>query len=80
MKYIITEEQSEKLIDSYLEKYLDSECVKMRRTSQYLVVDVESPSYFEEQGFDKSEPLKIKSFLRKNNFISTGVGQYVKKI
>lgn len=79
MKYIITEEQSESLIFSYLEKYLDSECVKMKRTSDYFIVDVESPSYFEEHGFDKSDGSKIKGFLRKNNFMSTGVGEYVRK-
>jgi hypothetical protein len=79
MKYIITEEQNENLIFSYLEEYLESGCVNVRRTSEWIIVDVESPTYFEQQGFEKNDGLKIKNFLRKNNFMSTGVGEYIRK-
>ena len=87
MKYIITEsqfkravtEQSEKKVLDYIQPYLDSQSVTVKNIGEYLVVDVESPSYFVEHGFKDTDPHKIKSLLRKNNFMSTGVGQYVKK-
>jgi hypothetical protein len=41
-------------------------------------VDVESPSYFEWNGFDKSDAAKIKIFLKKNSFIYS-FGDYIKE-
>ena len=63
-----------------LEPYLDSGCVTIKYKGDYVVVDVESPSYFESEGFDKDTGIRIKSKLRKNGFMSTGVGQYVMKL
>ena len=44
------------------------------------MVDVESPSYFESEGFDKDTGIRIKGKLRKNGFMSTGVGEYIMKL
>lgn len=79
MKYIITEEQQENLIIDYLEKYIESGCVTVKRTSKYISVDVQSPTYFEEFGFDVSEPSKIKNMLKKNSF-QYSFGEYIKRI
>ena len=49
-----------------LEPYLDSGCVTVKYIGDYVVVDVESPSYFEWNGFDRSDAAKIKIFLKKN--------------
>lgn len=79
MKYIIIEQQQENLIHNYLEKYLDSGCVSIKRTPNYISVDVESPSYFEDNKFDKSDVSRIKNFLKKNSF-QYAFGSYIKKI
>ena len=79
MKYIITEQQQENLIYDYLNKYIESGCVKIKKSGRYMSVDVESPSYFEEQGFDKSDVIRIKNFLKKNSF-QYAFGEYIKKI
>ena len=79
MKYIITEQQQENLIYDYLNKYVESGCVKIKKAGRYMSVDVESPSYFEEQGFDKSDVVRIKNFLKKNSF-QYAFGEYIKKI
>ena len=79
MKYIITEQQQENIINDYLEKYIESGCVTIKRTSKYIIVDVQSPTYFEEFGFDKSELSKIKNLLKKNSF-QYSFGEYLKKI
>jgi len=79
MKYIITEQQQENIINDYLEKYIESGCVTIKRTSKYIIVDVQSPTYFEEFGFDKSELSKIKNLLKKNSF-QYSFGEYIKKI
>ena len=79
MKYIITEQQQENFINDYLEKYIESGCVTIKKTSKYIIVDVQSPTYFEEFGFDKSEPYKIKNILKKNSF-QYSFGEYIKKI
>ncbi len=63
-----------------LEPYMDSGCVTIKYRWNYVVVDVESPSYFESEGFDKDTGIRIKGKLRKNGFMSTGVGQYVMKL
>jgi len=63
-----------------LNPYMDSGCVSVKYKGSYVVVDVESPSYFEWEGFDRDTGLSIKSKLRQNGFMSTGVGQYVKKL
>jgi hypothetical protein len=63
-----------------LEPYMDSGCVTVKYKGSYVVVDVESPGYFESEGFDKDTGIRIKSKLRKNGFMSTGVGEYIKKL
>ena len=63
-----------------LNPYMDSGCVSVKYKGDYVVVDVESPSYFESEGFDKDTGLRIKGKLRKNGFMSMGVGQYIKKL
>jgi hypothetical protein len=63
-----------------LKPYMESGCVSVKYNGDYVVVDVESPSYFESEGFDKDTGLRIKSKLRKNGFMSMGVGQYIKKL
>ena len=63
-----------------LKPYMESGCVSVKYKGDYVVVDVESPSYFESEGFDKDTGLRIKSKLRKNGFMSMGVGQYIKKL
>jgi hypothetical protein len=80
MKYIITESQEENLINRYFEMYIGSGCVTIKRTANYIVVDVQSPGYFIEHGFGGNEPVKLKNILRKNDFVSLGVGEYAKKI
>ena len=78
MKYIITEQQQENLIYDYLSKYIESGCVKIKRAGRYMSVDVESPSYFEWNGFDSSDASKIKIFLKKNSF-QYAFGDYIKE-
>ncbi len=68
------------VIVDYVQPYLESGCVRYRYTDKYFIIDVESPSYFEEHGFDKFDGRRIKDKLRGYNFQSTGVGQYVKEI
>ena len=80
MRYIITESQEESLINRYFETYIDSGCVTIKRTTNYIIIDVQSPGYFAEHGFGSNEPVKLKNILRKNDFVSLGVGEYVKKI
>lgn len=63
-----------------LEPYMESGCVSVKYKGDYVVVDVESPGYFESEGFDKDTGIRIKSKLRKNGFMSTGVGEYIKKL
>jgi hypothetical protein len=79
MKYIISESQQEDLIFNYLEKYVESGCVTIKKTTNYISVDVESASYFEEFGFDRSDVSKIKNMLKKNGF-QYSFGDYIKKI
>ena len=76
----IMNEQNEKKILDYIGPYIDSECVTVKYVGDYIVIDVQSPGYFEEFGFRKGEGLVIKDKLRKNGFMSTGVGEYIKKI
>ena len=76
---VIEEGRGIDIIDD-LEPYLDSGCVTIKYRGDYVVVDVESPSYFESEGFDKDTGIRIKSKLRKNGFMSTGVGQYIMKL
>jgi len=76
----IMNEQNERKILDYIGPYIDSECVTVKYVGDYIVIDVQSPGYFEEFGFRKGEGLVIKDKLRKNGFISTGVGEYIKKI
>jgi hypothetical protein len=94
MKYIITEsqydrviskmgllnEQDESKILDYIKPYLDSKSVTIKYIGSYLMIDVQSPEYFGEFGFGKGEGLVIKDKLRKNGFMSIGVGEYIKKI
>jgi len=68
------------IIVDYVQPYLESGCVRYRYTDKYFIIDVESPSYFEEHGFDKFDGRRIKDKLRGFQFQSTGVGQYVKEI
>jgi hypothetical protein len=63
-----------------LKPYMESGCVSVKYTGSYVVVDVESPGYFESEGFDRDTGIRIKSKLRKNGFMSTGVGEYIKKL
>jgi len=63
-----------------LKPYMDSGCVSVKYKGDYVVVDVESPSYFESEGFDTDTGLRIKGKLRKKGFMSMGVGQYIKKL
>lgn len=79
VKRVILENDDQSII-KFLEPFVDSKCVTYRYTDSFLVIDVESPSYFREKGFDESDPVKIKQKLKKNNFNSIGVGQYAKKI
>jgi hypothetical protein len=79
IKKILVERQDENVTD-YIQPYLDSKCVTIKYTSSYIIIDVQSPSYFEEHGFDKNQGLKIKTFLKKNGYNSIGVGEYAKKI
>jgi hypothetical protein len=76
---VIKEGRDNDILDD-LEPYMDSGCVSVKYRGDYVVVDVESPSYFEWEGFDKDTGLRIKSKLRKNGFMSMGVGQYIKKL
>jgi hypothetical protein len=76
---VIKEGRDNEILDD-LKQYMDSECVSVKYRGGYVVVDVQSPGYFEWCGFDRDTGLKIKSKLRKNGFMSTGVGQYVKKL
>jgi len=79
IKQILVEHKDDVVTD-YIQPYLDSKCVKIYYTSSYIVIDVQSPSYFEEHGFDRDQGLKIKTFLKKNGYNSIGVGEYAKKI
>jgi hypothetical protein len=63
----------------YIKPYMDSGCVSFRETKNYLIVDVQSPSYFEEFGFDQNDGKQIKDKLKRDGFMSTGVGEYVKR-
>jgi hypothetical protein len=76
---VIKEGRDNDILDD-LKPYMDSGCVSVKYRGDYVVVDVESPSYFESEGFDKDTGLRIKSKLRKNGFMSMGVGQYIKKL
>ena len=79
---VIEEGRGIDIIDD-LEPYMDSGCVTVKYVGSYVVVDVESPSYFESEGFDKDTGIRIKSKLRKNGFMSMmsmGVGKYIKKL
>jgi len=78
MKYIITEQQQETLIYDYLNKYVESGCVKIKKVGRYMSVDVESPSYFEWNGFDRSDAAKVKLFLKKNSF-QYAFGDYMRE-
>ena len=79
MKIIITEQQQENLIYDYLDKYVESGCVKIKKVGGYLSVDVESPIYFEWNGFDRDDAAKVKTFLKKNSF-QYAFGDYIKKL
>ena len=79
MKYIITEQQQLKLLDDFLEKYIDSGCVRLKFEGNYLLIDVESPTHFESNGFDRSDAARVKNFLKKNSF-QYAFGYYIKKI
>ena len=76
VKQVIVESE----IPSYIEPYLESECVTYKKVGNYIVIDVQSPMYFMYHGFDKEQGIRIKQRLRNDNFISIGVGEYVKKI
>ena len=77
---IVSRVINENKIYNYVEPYLESECVTTKNVGDYLVIDVQSPGYFEEFGFDRGEGIKIKNILRKEGFMSTGVGEYIKKV
>ena len=76
---VIKEGRDNDILDD-LKQYMESGCVSVKYKGSYVVVDVESPSYFEWEGFDRDTGLRIKSKLRQNGFMSTGVGQYIKKL
>jgi hypothetical protein len=76
---VIKEGRDNDILDD-LKPYMDSGCVSVKYKGSYVVVDVESPGYFESEGFDKDTGIRIKSKLRKNGFMSTGVGEYIKKL
>ena len=59
--------------------YIESGCVSIKKSPKYIVIDVESPSYFEEFGFDRNDPTKIKNLLKKNSF-QYSFGEYIKEI
>ena len=79
IKKILIESQDNN-VTNYIQPYLDSRCVTIKYYTQYIVIDVESPSYFEEHGFNRNEGLRVKAFLKKNGYNSIGVGEYAKKI
>ena len=72
--------EGEDLIYKLIEPYKESGAVTVKYVGSYFVVDVESPGYFEHYGFDSNDGLRIKAFLRKNGYISFGVGEYAKKL
>jgi hypothetical protein len=78
IKHILVEHE-DKVVTDYIKPYMKSDCVTIKYISNYIVIDVQSPSYFEEFGFDGNQGLKIKSFLRKHGYQSIGVGEYAKK-
>jgi hypothetical protein len=77
---IVSRVINENKIYNYIEPFIESECVITKNVGDYLVIDVQSPGYFEEFGFDRGEGIKIKNMLRKEGFMSTGVGEYMKKV
>ena len=82
IQVVIKEGQGIDILDD-LKPYMDSGCVTVKHIGDYVVVDVESPNYFESEGFDKDTGIRIKSKLRKNGFMSMmsmGVGKYIKKL
>jgi hypothetical protein len=83
VKKVISEDEFKSKMDEilkYINPYLESECVTYRITNKYFIIDVQSPGYFEEFGFDRSDGLRIKSKLKSYGFQSVGVGQYVKEL
>ena len=76
---VIEENRGIDIIDD-LDPYMDSGCVTVKYRGTYVVVDVESPGYFESEGLDKGTGIRIKNKLRKNGFMSTGVGEYIMKL
>ena len=78
IKHILVEHE-DKVVTDYIKPYMKSDCVTIRYSSSYIVIDVQSPSYFEEFGFDGNQGLKIKAFLRNHGYQSIGVGEYAKK-
>ena len=79
MKIIISESQQASIIRNFLEPYEESGCVKTKTTSKYMVVDVESASYFKDMGFEERDCSMIKKFLIKNGFIYS-FGDYIKEL
>lgn len=79
VKRIINEADVKTILD-YVKPYEQTGCVVVKKRGDYLIIDVESPNYFEHYGFEKNMGLKIKDLLRKSGFISLGVGEYAKKI
>lgn len=75
----LTESLEDELIDNHLKKYIDSGCVKIKKTPNYISIDVESPSYFNEFGFNDIDSVKIKNLLKKHSF-QYAFGEYIKKI
>lgn len=78
IKHILVEHE-DKVVTDYIKPYMKSDCVTIKYISSYIVIDVQSPSYFEEFGFDRNQGLKIKAFLKKHGYQSIGVGEYAKK-
>jgi hypothetical protein len=79
VKKIIKEENEYDELFDYVEPYIESGCVTIKHSGDWLVFDIESPGYFEWKGFNKNVGLKIKDKLRKKGFVGR-VGEWFKKI
>jgi hypothetical protein len=63
-----------------LKEYIQKKCILVSHSGDYLIYDVQTPTDFEQAGFNRSDAVAIKNKLRKKGFQSLGVGEYYIKI
>jgi hypothetical protein len=74
------EEETVKYVSELIDPYVDSNAIKFSVQNGYLIIDIETPTFFQSVGFPYKTPHNIKNKLRNKGFLGIGNGKYVRKL